>query len=94
LTLRGITLDTRENILPYLFLLGRQVKREERGGEGRDLTSPERWGRIRREATMYKSLYPKDTFGKLLEPVPSDLVSEVRKTGGAGRKPAPSDLLE
>ncbi len=42
---------------------------------------------------MYKSLYPKDTFGKLLEPVPPDLVSDVRKTGGAGRKPAPSDLL-
>ncbi len=43
---------------------------------------------------MYKILYPKDTFDKLLEPVPSDLVSDVRKTGGAGRKPAPSDLLE
>jgi len=37
---------------------------------------------------MYKILYPKDTLGKLLEPVPSDLVSDVRKTGGAGRKPA------
>jgi len=27
-----MTLDTRESILPYLFLLGRQAKR---GGEGR-----------------------------------------------------------
>ena len=43
---------------------------------------------------MYRILYPKDTFGKLLEPVPSDLVSEVSKTRGAGRKPAPSDLLD
>ena len=43
---------------------------------------------------MYKILYPKDTFGKLLEAVPSDLVSEVKKTGGAVRKHAPSDLLE
>jgi len=43
---------------------------------------------------MYRILYPKDAFGKLLEAVPSDLVSEVSKTRGAGRKPAPSDLLE
>jgi len=43
---------------------------------------------------MYKILYPKDTFDKLLEPVPSDLVSEVSKRRGAGRKRAPSDLLE
>lgn len=43
---------------------------------------------------MYKSIYPSDVFVKLLDPVPSDLLSDLRKRDGAGRKPAPSGLLD